>query len=720
MSNFDDIFGNENKKSSSEPAQTDSMNDIFGGPRQKTEEGYDFGKVGGRALSGAVMGVGLPETTYALGSALKTLPYAPAKLGGAALQSGAPFLNRWVGAGVGGISGAGGELTEQALKEEFQASPTAAKLGGMGAEFLIGPLTEATGVALKFLGTKAGRILSGLATKDSSTLSSAERETKDKLIEQLRQGEPAAAAVFDKLKSGASEIEQAGQQESKRLFTQSETYEPQAESVKQTAKQNIQSVGNPQRELTDIGEETRSAIKNRYDTKKLEQDADYKATKQLRDEAVADQESNNKFVTQTPEYKQLNKKLEDVLLIGKINASKKTLDETEKRTLSAYQEMWEALQPKKIEVSKREASNIKKAGGLVEEKINKETGEITYERTLNPSFNAIDTVRRKLGDVAFGEGEEGFKALGQNLAKDFYFRLAKMQERYAGAPQKTLQSNYEMHQNIINEMEGGLGGKVLKTDKISPEEYTILSRDVPNKFFKDKNGPARLSALTGDPALTEKLISDFSAINVNKLETSAQVKNWMKSNSELLSAPEAAKAKTALDKYVQDLESAESQAQKLTTTGKLTAKESEQALKQAQNKVDTILKDRFPEQRIIDLMNSKSLKEWQEVSSILSKSKDGVELLGRAVRQHLGNVASTSPGGALEALSSVAEPLTRTGLMSQSEINKLQELLQTIDQPDRAKLNLITSQILKGLYRNVGGQTVGQVFGAVPSMFGGQ
>ena len=72
----------------------------------------------------------------------------------------------------------------------------------MGAEFLIGPLTEATGVALKFLGTKAGRILSGLATKDSSTLSSAERETKDKLIEQLRQGEPAAAAVFDKLKSG--------------------------------------------------------------------------------------------------------------------------------------------------------------------------------------------------------------------------------------------------------------------------------------------------------------------------------------------------------------------------------------------------------------------------------------------------------------------------------------------------------------------------------------
>ena len=34
MSNFDDIFGNENKKSSSEPAQTDSMNDIFGGPRQ--------------------------------------------------------------------------------------------------------------------------------------------------------------------------------------------------------------------------------------------------------------------------------------------------------------------------------------------------------------------------------------------------------------------------------------------------------------------------------------------------------------------------------------------------------------------------------------------------------------------------------------------------------------------------------------------------------------
>ena len=153
--------------------------------------------------------------------------------------------------------------------------------------------------------------------------------------------------MFDKLKSGASEIEQAGQQESKRLFTQSETYAPQAESVKQTAKQNIQSVGNPQRELTDIGEETRSAIKNKYDTKKLEQDADYKATKQLRDEAVADQESNNKFVTQTPEYKQLNKKLEDVLLIGKINASKKTLDETEKRTLSAYQEMWEALQPKK-------------------------------------------------------------------------------------------------------------------------------------------------------------------------------------------------------------------------------------------------------------------------------------------------------------------------------------------------------------------------------------
>jgi hypothetical protein len=218
------------------------MSDIFGGPRQQTEEGYNFGKIGGRAASGAVMGFFTPEAAYGLGTALTAAPYAPAKVAGKAIQAGAPFLSRPMGTFVGGVSGAGGELTEQALREEFQASPAAAKLGGMGAEFLIGPFAEASVTALKFLGTKAGRILSGLATKDAASLTKAEQETKDKLIEQLRQGDPAAAEVFDKLKTGATEIERAGQQESQRLFAQSQTYAPQAEAAIQTAKQNIQSV----------------------------------------------------------------------------------------------------------------------------------------------------------------------------------------------------------------------------------------------------------------------------------------------------------------------------------------------------------------------------------------------------------------------------------------------------------------------------------------------
>jgi hypothetical protein len=55
-----------------------------------------------------------------------------------------------------------------------------------------------------------------------------------------------------------------------------------------------------------------------------------------------------------------------------------------------------------------------------------------FTERVPSSFDALDHVRRRLGDVFSGKEVEGFKGLQKNQAIDLYKKIRDIQVEYAG------------------------------------------------------------------------------------------------------------------------------------------------------------------------------------------------------------------------------------------------------------------------------------------------
>ena len=98
--------------------------------------------------------------------------------------------------------------------------------------------------------------------------------------------------------------------------------------------------------------------------------------------------------------------------------------------VNAYKSIYSALNDKIVPISEAQYKRLAKKGLKVEER-NSPDGPV-YFRIFPNSFEALDDVRRKLGDAAFNKSEEGYGALGQNIAKDLYSKVSAIQLKYAG------------------------------------------------------------------------------------------------------------------------------------------------------------------------------------------------------------------------------------------------------------------------------------------------
>ncbi|NBW15583.1 MAG: hypothetical protein EBR82_47115 [Caulobacteraceae bacterium] len=266
-------------------------------------------------------------------------------------------------------------------------------------------------------------------------------------------------------------------------------------------------VGEPV-DATEIGKPLRDRIVS-INEKEIKQRSDnYKRDQQVRDDAVAQKESSGQFVTELPEYKAMLQDLRNKLLIGQTAQKQTVAPVTEAGVSSAYKRLYDALSMQRKEVG-----------------VNAE-GNPIY-KTFPPSFAAIDDVRRKMGDVAFGKEVEGYEGIGKAIAEDMYRKLSDIQSKFAGEPQNVLQGNYEAASSLLERFKGQRGRRALAIDKYNDSEYVTDPSKLPSTYFSTKGGVQDLIAMTGDKDLVNKAGREFAASQIAGMDSKA-LTNWMR------------------------------------------------------------------------------------------------------------------------------------------------------------------------------------------------
>jgi hypothetical protein len=543
---------------------------------------------------GSVAGAFTPEIAFGTGQLLEKVPYKPAQMAGRAMQAAAPSMmgakQRAVGSLAGGFSGATGETAAQvaeAAGAPGYVSESARILGSLAPiEMLTTGAKGVSGLVKYFSPTasKAGALLrSVMDDVGAANLAGAKREEVMRRINELRQAPfttDAQKKLYDVIAkdvqtmtgSAAQEartIERAGTREGLEAQRREKGFAGLSGEVSETkatilqrAKDSLRNLGDTTRELSDIGRSIRNRIVARFDEQSLARSEAYLNQKAIRDAEVQKKEGAGVLVNSLPEFKTMISDLRSKLLIGQEARKQATAPVTEKGLLNAYNNIYEAVNGRRVMAGVNEQGN-------------------PVYKTYPSSFEALDAVRRKLGDVAFGKEVAGYEGLTRKVAEDYYIKLSNIQSKYAGEAQDVLQRDYEIASRLIDKFKTKAGAKATAMDRIDATKFAADDKALPSTFFNSRQSVADAIELVGDAALIEREAANFVAKNLNGKDASA-ARNWLtsKQNSDFLSA--LPNVRRSAESYITNLERAEARAAGATKVEKRLGVEQKQAAREAE------------------------------------------------------------------------------------------------------------------------------------------
>ncbi len=717
--------------------------------------------VGVASAIGGAAGVFTPEIAMGAGQLLEKVPVTPVRMAGKAMKAAAPSLTggkqRAIGAATGAFSGATGETAGQIAEMAGAPAPIAesARIAGSllpveilssGARGLqgviraISPTAASTRTLLRSVMDDVGvQSLAGSQRKEvlrridelrqSPYTTDAQRKLYDVLSQDVQQMRGAAAQEAQALQASGARVGAEEQQRATRLAQTGGELGEAKETILSRAKDTLREVGDPTRELSDIGTTLRDRIVGRFDEQSLARDAAYQETKKARDAVVVEKEGKGDFLQALPEFKAMVDSLRSRLLIGKEARQQTTAPVTEKGLLNAYNNIYEAVRGRRVVTGVDEA-----------------TGQPTY-KTYPTSFEALDAVRRKLGDVAFGKEVSGYEGLTQNVAREYYAKLSEIQSKYAGPLQDQLQSEYEIASRLLDKFRTQRGAKATALDRIDPTKFKADTKGLPADFFKSKQSVQDVIALTGDQALVERAAADYVAKSIANMDARA-ARNWINSrtNSDWLSS--LPNVQRTAQNYVTNLERAEGMATRAAKVGKgketqagmaakeatraeeLGVKEGEKVLAGAEKEAQSILGSAEPAARVVEIINKGDRTLWDRIAPAIAAAPKGREILGEAVRQAMADRATQGIFGTIRFWeSSLKDSLGRTGLMGARELDQISRQLleiQNVAIPEAQKLtlmgrlikNAIISYAVPAGYRSAEGiiNQRGQINSVAPNM----
>jgi hypothetical protein len=677
----------------------------------KREKGI-MDRVGDVATSagiGAVAGAFSPEIAYGAGRVLEKVPYTPVQMAGRAMKSASVGMDtgkqRALGFLGGGFSGATGETAGQVAELAGAPAPIAESARILGSLAPIEILTSgARGTAAllrKFSPTAANTSMLLRSVMDdvgAANLAGAKREEVMRRINELRKAPfttDAQKKLYDVLANDVQTMTGAAAQEARALERSGtregleaqrrakgfaglsgEVTETKA-TILQRAKDSLRNLGDATRELSDVGRTLRDRIVARFDEQSLARSNAYLEQKKIRDDAVQAKEGNGILVNSLPEFKTMISDLRSKLLIGQEARKQTTAPVTEKGLLNAYNNIYEAVSGRRVMAGVNEQGN-------------------PVYKTYPSSFEALDAVRRKLGDVAFGKEVAGYEGLTRKVAEDYYIKLSNIQSKYAGEAQDVLQRDYEIASRLIDKFKTKAGAKATAMDRIDATKFASDDKALPGTFFNSRQSVADAIELVGDAALVERQAADFVAKNLNGKDAST-ARTWLtsKQNSDFLSA--LPNVRRSAESYIANLERAEARAagatkveKRLGAEQKQAAREAEKApelgareagkvTQQAEAEAARILGTAEPAARVTDIILSGDRTLWDRVAPAIAAAPNGRQILGESVRQVLADRATQGVFGAMRFYeTSLKDSLLRTGLIGKPEADQISRQLQEI------------------------------------------
>ena len=677
----------------------------------KREKGI-MDRVGDVATSagfGSVAGAFSPEIAYGTGQVLEKVPYKPVQMAGRAMKSASLGMTgakqRAVGSLAGGFSGATGETAGQVAELAGAPAPIAESARVLGSlapvEILTTGAKGLSGLLRAVSPTAANtRMLLRSVMDDvgAANLAGAKREEVMRRINELRQAPfttDAQKKLYDVIAkdvqtmtgSAAQEaqaLERSGTREGLEAQRRAKGFAGLSGEVSETkatilqrAKDSLRNLGDTTRELSDIGRSIRNRIVARFDEQSLARSEAYLNQKAIRDAEVQKKEGAGVLVNSLPEFKTMISDLRSKLLIGQEARKQTTAPVTEKGLLNAYNNIYEAVSGRRVMAGVNEQGN-------------------PVYKTYPSSFEALDAVRRKLGDVAFGKEVAGYEGLTRKVAEDYYIKLSNIQSKYAGEAQDVLQRDYEIASRLIDKFKTKAGAKATAMDRIDATKFAADDKALPSTFFNSRQSVADAIELVGDAALIEREAANFVAKNLNGKDASA-ARNWLtsKQNSDFLSA--LPNVRRSAESYITNLERAEARAagatkveKRLGVEQKQAAREAEKApeigateagkvTQQAEKEAARILGTAEPAARVSEIILSGDRTLWDRVAPAIAAAPKGREILGESVRQVLADRATQGIFGAMRFYdTSLKDSLIRTGLLGKQEADQISRQLQEI------------------------------------------
>ena len=665
--------------------------------------------VGTSAAIGGATGFFTPQIAMGAGQIMEKIPYKPVQMAGRAMQAAVPSLTglkqQSIGAATGAFSGATGETAGQVAELAGAPAPIAESARILGSlapvEILTSGARGASALLRKFSPTAANTSMLLRSVMDdvgAANLAGAKREEVMRRINELRQAPfttDAQKKLYDVIAkdvqtmtgSAAQEaqaLERSGTREGLEAQRRAKGFAGLSGEVSETkatilqrAKDSLRNLGDATRELSDVGRTLRDRIVARFDEQSLNRSEAYLNQKAIRDAEVQKKEGAGVLVNSLPEFKTMISDLRSKLLIGQEARKQATAPVTEKGLLNAYNNIYEAVNGRRVMAGVNEQGN-------------------PVYKTYPSSFEALDAVRRKLGDVAFGKEVAGYEGLTRKVAEDYYIKLSNIQSKYAGEAQDVLQRDYEIASRLVDKFKTKAGAKATAMDRIDATKFATDDKALPGTFFNSRQSVADAIELVGDAALVEREAANFVAKNLNGKDASA-AKTWItsKQNSDFLSA--LPNVRRSAEAYITNLERAEARAVGATKVEKrlgveqkqavreaekapeLGAKEAGKVTQEADKEAARILGTAEPAARVSEIILSGDRTLWDRVAPAIAAAPKGREILGESVRQVLADKATQGVFGAMRFYdTSLKDSLLRTGLIGRREADQISRQLQEI------------------------------------------
>lgn len=608
----------------------------------------DIGDIAGAGAIGGTLGAFSSELLRGGGKLLGSLPYPFARTIGGGMEAAGQTLKaggRVAPAVSGAIAGLGSE-TAGKIAEASGADPVTAEVariagGGVSGETINATttvlkkyaLTPALGLISKFKHETAKVILEKLEGA-SVPLSQQEAKFVEDLISEIRGG--------TKTDKPLEEVGSIMGDKGKSLLSQSDLQMA-------NALQKAGGVGAPsgypgsQTPLADVGGALRDTITKRNEAALAARSAQYTANEKLRDAVVARSETSGRYVSNLPEYNALVEDLKAQLTPGKRSPS----------VQAGYQKMISELE--------------------------------VPEGAQGITFQALDDVRRKLGDAYRGRPAEGYEAIGETAAKDLYGKVSDLQKKFAGPAQARLLEDYASQTKGLEVFSSKTGKKATALDQYREEQYATDPSSLPAAFFKTRASIQALKELTGNTTQVNAAALAYADKELSG-KTASEARAWIGKNSEWLT--ETRPTLALAEKYVSRLEDSEKAMVRAQDFAKQAVKDSNLLTRQS-----------LPAQRAVDLIKSGDTELWSKIAPTIEKSPQAKTQMVQAVRQVIGDIA-TAESTANLFTRNIRPFLEKSNIAGKAEMDFISKRLsdiQNLNIPEPEKLGMAKRILLNSI-----------------------